>query len=345
MSKIIYSFKNDYSEGAHPNIIKALAETNLVQQNGYGEDDYCKCAKNLIVNQLNSKNSHVHFTSGGTQANLVVISAILRPHECVLSADNGHINVHETGAIEATGHKVYAIPCKDGKITANMVREAVNFHADEHMVKIKMVYISNATDMGAVFTKQELINLRRVCDELGLYLFMDGARLGSALSSSYSDLTLADLAKLTDVFYIGGTKNGALLGEAIVINNNQLQECFRYNLKQKGALLAKGRLLGIQFYELFKNNLFFDLAKHANKMATILSEELNKSGISFKTKPSCNILFAIVPNKLVKELLKKYDFYVIEKYNENRSVVRLVTSWATPETMVRQFVADLNKLL
>ncbi|QOR36781.1 aminotransferase class I/II-fold pyridoxal phosphate-dependent enzyme [Clostridium sp. 'deep sea'] len=345
MSKKLYSFKNDYSEGAHQNIIKALTETNLVQQHGYGEDDYCKSAKNLIAKHLENKNSQIHFTSGGTQANLVVISSILRPYEAVLSADNGHIYVHETGAIEATGHKVYAVDCKDGKITANMVRKAVNFHADEHMVKIKMVYISNATDMGAVFTKQELSDLRKVCDELGLYLFMDGARLGSALSSSYSDLTLADCAKLTDVFYIGGTKNGALLGEAIVINNQCLQEYFRYSLKQKGALLAKGRLLGLQFYELFKNNLFFDLAKHANKMATILSEELSECGITFKTKPSCNIIFAILPNSLVKELLKKYDFYVIEKHNEDSSVVRLVTSWATPESIVKQFIADLNKLL
>ena len=345
MNRKIYSFKNDYSEGAHQNIIKALVNTNMIQQAGYGYDEYCQQAKELIAKRLNNKNSEIHFTSGGTQANLVVISSILRPHEAVLSADNGHIFVHETGAIEATGHKVFPVACSDGKLTAKMVREAVDFHASEHMVKIKMVYIANATDMGAVFTKQELVNLRNVCDELGLYLFMDGARLGSAISSSYSDYDLADLARLTDVFYIGGTKNGALIGEAIVINNPNLQECFRYNLKQKGALLAKGRLSGIQFYELFKDNLFFDLAKHANTMATILSEQLSKSGILFKTRPSCNILFPIFPNDLIDKLLDKYDFYVIEKYDENSSIVRLVTSWATPKDIVTQFIDDLNKLL
>ena len=243
-----YSFKNDYSEGCHPSILEALMCTNSSQQNGYGLDDYCAEAEKLILKKANAPHSKVHFISGGTQANLLVISAILRPHESVVSATTGHIFTNEAGAIEATGHKVHGVETVDGKLTPEHVQSVIEVHQNKpHQLKQKLVYISNSTEIGTIYTKNELENLSKFCKENGLYLFMDGARLGQALTAESNDLTLEDVAKFTDVFYLGGTKNGALLGEAIVINNPILQEEFGFHIKQKGAMLAKGRLLGIQF--------------------------------------------------------------------------------------------------
>ncbi|HEY4540235.1 MAG TPA: aminotransferase class I/II-fold pyridoxal phosphate-dependent enzyme, partial [Faecalibacter sp.] len=238
-----YSFKNDYSEGAHPAILQRLMETNLQQTIGYGEDEFCDEARAWIKTYL-QKDSAIHFVSGGTQANLIVISSMLKPHESVIAVESGHIAVHETGAIEATGHKVNTVPTIDGKMTIDEIQNVLNLHTDEHMVKPKMVYISNSTEVGSVYTKAELTAIYDFCQANQLYLFVDGARLGSALTSSKSDLTLEDFANLTDVFYIGGTKNGALIGEAIIINTPQLNEDFRYHIKQKGGMLAKGRLIG-----------------------------------------------------------------------------------------------------
>ena len=256
----MYSFKNDYSEGAHPRIIEKLLKTNLEQTEGYGKDIYCIEAENLIKNKLNNKDVDVHFISGGTQTNLIAISAFLRPYEAAISTNTGHIQVNEAGSIEATGHKVISVNVKDGKLRKEDILYVLSKYTNEHVVKPKLVYISNSTEIGTIYTKSELEGLSQVCREHNLILFMDGARLGSALTCKQNDLTFEDISKLTDAFYIGGTKNGALLGEALVICNKDLQEDFRYNLKQKGAMLAKGRLLGIQFTELFKDDLYIEIA-------------------------------------------------------------------------------------
>lgn len=336
----IYSFKNDYSEGAHPTILQKLVETNLTQTVGYGEDEFCDEARELIKKQL-KKEAEIHFVSGGTQANLIVISSILKPYESVIAAETGHIAVHETGAIEATGHKINTIATSDGKISATQIEKVLKLHTDEHMVKPKMVYISNSTEVGSVYTKAELKSIYDFCQENNLILFVDGARLGSALTSSKCDLTLEDMANLCDVFYIGGTKNGALIGEAIVFNKLDLNENFRFHIKQKGGMLAKGRLIGIQFSELFRNDLFFEMGKHANKMAEKLAKNISNKGFEFLTEPSSNQIFPIFPNELIAKLQHHFEFFVWEKIDEEKSAIRLVTSWATPEEKVEYFIQSI----
>ena len=338
----MYSFKNDYSEGAHPAILSALAETNLEQDEGYGEDRYCQEAAALIKQRVGRSDSSIYFFSGGTQTNLTALSAFLRPHEAVIAAHSGHILVHETGAIEATGHKILSLPGVDGKINPALIQAALDFHTDEHMVKPRLVYISNPTEIGSIYSKAELEELSLFCKQHKLVLYIDGARLGSALASVANDLDLTDLGMLADAFYIGGTKNGALLGEALVIINPSLQEDFRFHMKQKGALLAKGRLLGLQFLALFKDNLYFDLARHANAMADRLREAIHNAGYGFLTQTATNQIFPILPNRLIDKLLEKYSFYVWEKIDPNHSAVRLVTSWATKEEAVAAFIEDLK---
>ncbi|NMA69163.1 MAG: low specificity L-threonine aldolase [Desulfitobacterium sp.] len=339
------SFNNDYSEGAHPRILEALCNTNLVQDNGYGEDQYCQQARELLQEKLGSKDVDIHFFTGGTQTNLVAISAFLRPHEAAIAAETGHIFVHETGAIEATGHKVLTVPTKDGKLTPSQIQEILDGHGDEHMVKPKLVYISNTTEVGTVYSKGELKELRGFCQENNLLLYMDGARLGSALVSEGMDLQFADLPKLFDAFYIGGTKNGALLGEALVICREDLKEDFRYHMKQKGALLAKGRVLGMQFLELFRDNLYLDLAAHANLMANKLREGCQELGVSFLVDSPSNQIFPILPNEVIQKLRAKYIFATWSKADEDRSAIRLVTSWATKEEAVYSFLEDLGNVL
>ena len=338
-----YSFKNDYSEGFHPAMIEALLATNLEQQQGYGEDIYCKKAKEAIKAKIGNKNVDIHFVSGGTQANTVVISSILKSFEGVISANSGHINVHETGAIEATGHKVILVSSDNGKIKPSDIIAEVNRAEDHHIVRPGMVYISNSTEAGTIYSKKELTELSVICKNNGLYLYLDGARLGSALCSEDNDLKLADLYILTDVFYIGGTKNGAIIGEAIVINNDSLKKDFNYHLKQRGALLSKGRLMGIQFLELFKENLYFELATHANNMAKKMADAIKEKGYSFLTEPQSNQLFPIFPNTLIAQLSEKYEFYIWEKVDNDKSIVRLVTSWATQEDKVDEFIGDICK--
>lgn len=339
----MYSFKNDYSEGAHPQILQALADTNLVQEEGYGEDRYSLNAAELIKQRI-GREVDIHFIPGGTQTNFTAISAFLRPHEAVISAGTGHICVHETGAVEATGHKIVTVKAEDGKVKASAVREALDFHTDEHMVRPKLVYISNSTEIGSIYTRLELEDLSRICRENNLYLYMDGARLGSALTSDENDLSLADIAGLVDAFYIGGTKNGALIGEALVICRDELKADFRFYMKQRGAMLAKGRLIGIQFLELFRDELFFDLAKSANRMAEILREGICTAGFGFLTHSPSNQLFPILPNQLIAELEKKYSFYVWSRVDADTAAIRLVTSWATPEEAVREFAQDISAL-
>ncbi|MDR3583893.1 MAG: aminotransferase class I/II-fold pyridoxal phosphate-dependent enzyme [Desulfosporosinus sp.] len=341
----MYSFKNDYSEGAHPRILNALLETNFEQVDGYGEDCYTQKAVELLKQKIGRNDLDIHLLSGGTQTNLTAISAFLRPHEAVISANTGHILVHETGSIEATGHKIISIEVGDGKLNKSHLKAALDSHTDEHMVKPKLVYISNPTEIGSIYYKDELEQLSRFCKENKLFLFMDGARLGSALCSEENNLELSDLATLVDAFYIGGTKNGALMGEALVICSESLKEDFRFHMKQKGALLAKGRLLGIQFLELFKDNLYFDMATHANLMAGLIRDEISKAGLRFLVHSPSNQIFPILPNRLIAELLKNYSFYVWSQVDADNSAVRLVTSWATKEEAVLAFIEDMKNAL
>lgn len=338
----MYSFKNDYSEGVHPNILEALSQSNMIQMEGYGEDKVSSEAKTLIKKELKDTSVDIHFFSGGTQTNLTAIGSFLRPHEAVISAETGHVLVHETGAIEATGHKVIGVNKKLGKLSAEDIEAVVTLHGDEHMVKPKLVYISNPTELGTVYSALELKSIREVCDQSGLILYLDGARMGSALMSSENDLTLESINRYCDAFYIGGTKNGALLGEVLVIKAENLKTDFRYLMKQRGALLAKGRLIGIQFKELFTDNLFYNLAKHANQMADLLREGIKGAGYEFDLETSTNQLFPIMPIQMIEVLEKKFSFYRWQSIDADRSVIRLVTSWATSEVAVREFIELLK---
>lgn len=337
------SFKNDYSEGAHPRILNALIDTNRVQAEGYGEDSYSHEAVALMKKAIGRQDIDIHLFSGGTQTNLTALSAFLRPHEAVISASTGHVLVHETGAIEATGHKIISMAVSDGKLSSELVRQALDSHTDEHMVKPRLVYISNPTEIGTIYSKSELAALSELCQAKDLFLYLDGARLGSALCAEGNDLTLSDLGALTDAFYIGGTKNGALLGEALVICRNELKTDFRFHIKQKGGLLAKGRLLGIQFRELFRDSLYFDLARHANTMAGMLTSAFTEAGYPFMTHSTSNQIFPILPVSLIEKLQEKYDFYVWACTDESHAAIRMVTSWATPEETVRAFIEDLKR--
>jgi len=342
----MYSFVNDYTEGCHPQILEKLLQTNLNQQEGYGDDDYSLQAKEFIKQKIKNPNADIHFVSGGTQANLIIISAFLRPHESVVCANTGHINTHEAGAIEATGHKINFINSNDGKVRVNDIQEIIDEHITvPHMVKPKMVYISNSTEVGTIYKKHELEILSAFCKDKGLFLFMDGARLGSALCASDNDLTLADISFLTDVFYIGGTKNGAIIGEAIVINNEKLKEDFGFHMKQRGALIAKGRLLGIQFLELFKDDLFFELATHANVMALKITNAIKEKGFSFLTESTSNQIFPILPNKAIYELSKNFKFFIWKKIDDENSAIRIVTSWITSENAVDKFINEILEII
>ena len=338
-------FNSDYTEGAHPRILERLIETNLEQTTGYGEDAYCEAAREAIRKVCDAPEADVHFLVGGTQANFTVISSALKPYQGVLCADTGHINVHETGAVEACGHKVLALPGKDGKITAEQIRNAHDLHwsdeSHEHIAQPKMVYISHPTELGTLYTKGELEEIGRVCRECGLYLFLDGARLGYGLMAPGTDVTIADIAKICDVFYIGGTKVGALFGEAVVIMNPQLKPDFRYCIKQKGGMLAKGRLLGIQFLELFRDGLYFEIAKHAIDMAMIIKEGLKEKGYSFFMDSVTNQQFIMIEDEKLEKIREKYGVTYQQRYDETHSVIRLCTSWATTEENVRSLLADL----
>ncbi|QJD95549.1 aminotransferase class I/II-fold pyridoxal phosphate-dependent enzyme [Mucilaginibacter robiniae] len=339
-----FSFKNDYSEGAHPAILNALVSSNLAQQSGYGDDEYTQEAVQLIKQRIENPEAGVFLVSGGTQANLIVIASILRPHESVIAATTGHINVHEAGAIEATGHRIEAVPTPDGKLRPEDIFGVLGKFEEVHMTRPRLVYISNATEIGTMYSRQELVDLSACCREHHLYLFMDGARLGSALCAETNDITFADLARYTDVFYIGGTKNGALLGEAIVINHRELQNDFQYHLKQRGALMAKGRLLGVQFAEMFRSDLFFEMARHANQAAAKLSAAIQQLGFPLLTVSYTNQIFPILPADVIEQLLQQFDFYRWQKIDAQQTAIRLVTSWATPDEAVDQFIEVLTKI-
>ena len=324
-------FTSDYTEGAHPRIIEKLAETNMEQTVGYGEDPYCEEAREAIKKVCEAPEADVHFLVGGTQTNFTVISSILRPFQGVLCADSGHINVHETGAVEATGHKVLALPSKEGKITGQQIKEYYDLHwsdeSREHIVQPKMVYISHPTEYGTLYTKQELADISSVCREYEIPLFLDGARLGYGLVAE-TDVTLKDIANYTDVFYIGGTKVGALCGEAVVFPKKAPKHFFTM-IKQQGALLAKGRLLGIQFDTLFTGNLYLEISKNAIETAAKLKAALKEKGYEFFINSPTNQIFVILENKKMEELGEKVKFSFWEKYDDSHTVVRFATSWAT----------------
>ena len=341
-------FNNDYNEVCHPAILKALSENAGVQMPGYGADEICAEAADLIRRKCDAPNAAVHFLVGGTQTNLTVIAASLRPHQGVIAAESGHINVHETGAIEATGHKVIILPSKDGKVDpklATKVIESQSLSMDaEHIVQPKLIYISNPTEYGTLYTLAELKKLYELCKAKGLYLFVDGARMGYGLAAEDNDITLADYAKYTDVFYIGGTKVGAMFGEAVVITNPAIAEDFRYLMKQKGGMLAKGWLLGLQFKTLFENDLYFEISAHADHMADRIRKALTDLGFEQYLPGTTNQVFVTLPDKLLCELGKEFTFATWEKADEKHTTVRFCTSWATKEEDVDALCERIRKI-
>ena len=341
-------FNNDYSESCHEAVLNYIATRSTEQNPGYGTDDYCARATELIKKKCGNDQLSVHFLTGGTQANLIMIAAALRPHHGIIAVDSAHIHVHETGAIEATGHKILAIHSEDGKIAAKAVENEVLLHRNnpdaEHVVKPKMVYISNPTEYGTLYSKSELQALCAVCRKYGLWLYLDGARLGYGLTAEENDLQFADLAELCDAFYIGGTKVGALFGEAMVICNPVLAEDFRYIVKQRGGMLAKGWLLGMQFCALFEDDLYFKISAHANKMADKIRTCITQLGYKLFLPGSTNQVFAVLPDPLLSKLSKKISYCYWNKYDEGCSVIRLCTSWATRESDVQALCEEIIRL-
>jgi threonine aldolase len=344
MKSVGFLFKNDYSEAAHPAVLEALCRDSQIQELGYGEDQPSARAAELILKACAIARGEVHFVAGGTLANLVVAAAVLKPYESIIAADSGHICTHEAGAIEATGHKVHYIPHHDGKITAQQVRSIVATHNDEHMVRPRLVYVSQSTELGTIYSRAELEALAAVCRECNLLLYIDGARLAAALVSEQNDVSLEQLANLADLFYIGGTKNGALFGEAIVLRDPPANLEFRRHLKQHGALLAKGRAVGAQFEALMENDLYLTLAQDAYAMASRLAVGIRRAGYHFAHEPVTNQVFPIFPQTAVAKLLTTFGFYTWEARDNDQVVIRLVTSWATPIEAVDAFVAEVEKL-
>lgn len=340
-------FNCDYSEGAHPKVLEKLVQTNLEQTAGYGEDPYCLKAATIIKEKCKREDVDVHFLVGGTQTNLTVISAALRPHQGVIAANTGHIYRHESGAIEATGHKVLALASIDGKLTANQIQVTCEEHYDddsyEHTVQPKLVYLSNPTELGTIYSKAELAEISETCKKNNLLLYMDGARLGYALCAEDNDLDLPTIAQLCDAFYIGGTKIGALFGEALVISNESLKKDFRYIIKQKGGMFAKGRLLGLQFIALFEDDLYFDMARHANKLAMLIKAAFIKNGYDFLVPSTTNQQFPILSNEVLEKLKENFVYSFEKKIDDKHSAVRFCTSWATDLNDVQKLIAEIEK--
>lgn len=332
------SFENDYLEGAHEKVLARLLETNMIQESGYGSDEFSKQAKLKIKEVIQCPEASIRFLVGGTQTNQIVINSMLNKYEGVIAADTGHISVHEAGAIEFSGHKVLTLPSKEGKIDAVDVDKYINtFYSDanyEHMVFPGMVYISYPTEYGTLYSKEELENISKVCEKHHIPLYIDGARLGYGLVSEKSEVTIADIARICDVFYIGGTKIGALCGEAIIFTKNNEPKHFTTLIKQQGALLAKGRLIGIQFLELFSNNLYFEISKHAVDMALKLKEGLKEKGYHLYLDSPTNQQFFIMNNEKIAELQKKVKFACWEQLDQEHQIVRFATSWATKKESI-----------
>ena len=341
-------FHNDYAEGCHQKVLEALTRTNYEQTPGYGEDHYCRAAADRIRRLCGREDLAVHFLVGGTQANLTVIAAALRPHQAALGPEGAHINVHETGAVEATGHKVLSVPSDDGKITAAQVRQVVDTHrasgSFEHEAQPKLVYISNPTEYGTLYSLSELEDLSAVCREMGLYLFLDGARLGYGLVAKGYDVTMADIARLCDVFYIGGTKVGALFGEAVVIANPAINEDFRYLIKQRGGMLAKGRLLGVQFGALMEDDLYFTISRHAVEQADKIRGALDSIGASYLIPGITNQIFPILSDCFLEELGKEFVFTEMGRVDDGHRAIRFCTSWASTDENVDALCAAIRRI-
>ena len=338
----------DYAEGAHPRVLRRLTETNFEQTAGYGEDDFCETARAQIRALCGGGEAlAVHFLVGGTQVNTTVIAAALRPHQGVIAASTGHINVHETGAIEATGHKVLPIPSDDGKLTAAGIAQLWQAHWDdathEHMVQPAMVYLSQPTENGTLYSLEELDAIWQICQAKGLLLYLDGARLGYGLTSEACDMTLPDLALRCDAFTIGGTKQGLLFGEALVIRNPALNRDFRYLIKQHGGLLAKGRLLGVQFSAILEEELYFTLARQAGEFAMTIRRAFEAKGCPMLYDSYTNQQYPILPDKLLRELEKDFAFAFWSKPDKTHTAVRVCTSWATTKTAVERLLQRLEQ--
>ena len=338
------SFESDYNQGAHPEILRRLCETNFETTSGYGADKFCDTAKEKIKAACECQNAEVHFLTGGTQTNAIVIDSLIRPYDGVIAAETGHIATHEAGAIEYTGHKVLSIPQHNGKISPDELREYLHsFSIDEnrsHMVQPGIVYISHPTEYGTLYTKAELTEISEICSSYSIPLYMDGARLGYGLASLDADLTLPDIARLCDAFYIGGTKVGALFGEAIVFTKNAPKN-FMTITKQHGALLAKGRLLGIQFDTLFTDGLYFEISKNAIEKSELMKEIFKEKGYSFYMETSTNQQFILLENSQMEALKEKVAFSFWERTDESHSVVRFATSWATTDEDIENLKAVL----
>lgn len=339
-------FNNDYNHGAHPAILEALMQTNEESYGGYGKDVWCERAEAEIKKYLDCPQAAVHFLVGGTQANFTVIAAALRPFQSVISADSGHIHVHETGAVEHCGHKIEALPANDGKITAEQIAAQTELYeasgVQEHITQPKLVYLSYTTEYGTLYSKAELEAIHAVCQKHQLYLFIDGARLGYGLGSCQSDVTLQDLTRVADAFYIGGTKCGALFGEAVVIKNREINENFRSYMKQNGAMLAKGWLLGLQFYTLFKDGLYFEITKKADEYAMQIKKAFAQKGIPAYIESFTNQQFVILDNMQMEYLAEKYVFEYEAKIDETHSCVRFCTSWSTKAEEVEALLEDIK---
>ena len=341
------SFRSDYSQGAHPAVMEALMATNFEHTDGYGIDRHCAAAADIIKKLVGRDDVSVHMITGGTPCNVTVIAAALRPYETVIAARSGHCYFHETGAVEATGHRVTTVPPVDGKVTPEGVDFAMTEYQDEHTPKPGMLYLSMPSEIGTVYTKAELEALRRKCDEYGLYLYLDGARLGAALTAAGCDVTLPDLAALTDAFYIGGTKNGALFGEALVIANPAVDDHFRWMIKRQCAMLAKGRLIGVQFEALLSGDdpLYFRIARRENETADVIRRGLANLGVAFDGTSPTNQVFPILPAKVVKELKRDFFFYEWAGEKDGMIPIRLVTGWGTTEDEAIAFVLRVKELL
>lgn len=330
--------KNDYSLGAHPRVLQALTDTNMTLTDGYGIDPFCEGAADMIREMIDCPGAYVQFLTAGTQTNQTALAAFLRPHHSVISPSTGHVCVHETGAIEATGHKINHVPTTDGKLRPEDIDAVMAEHEDEHYVKPAIIYISNSTETGLIYTKAELIALREKCLEYGLLTYIDGARLAMAMTAPENDLKLEDLPKLCDAFYIGGTKCGAMFGEALVIVKKELQEDIRWLVKQRGGMIAKGRLLGVQFQALLKDGFYFELGAHANRLAKKLADGIAAKGYEFAIPPQTNMLFPLFTKEKVKELSEKVMFEGWQYPSETHAAIRLVTSWGTTEEEIEKFL-------
>ncbi|MBQ7715572.1 MAG: aminotransferase class V-fold PLP-dependent enzyme [Clostridia bacterium] len=340
-------FRSDYSQGAHPDVLMALSDTNSEHTDGYGIDRHCDSAAAIVRKLIKRDDAHVHFMIGGTNCNVTMIASSLKPYETVIAARSGHAYFHETGAVEATGHRVTTAEACDGKLTPEGIEFAMSEFQDEHTPKPAMVYISQPTEIGTVYSKAELTAIRDKCKKYGLIFYIDGARLGAALTCSVNDTTIEEIANLCDAFYIGGTKCGALFGEALVILNDSLNDHFRWMIKRQCGMLAKGRLIGVQFEALLGGDdpLYFKIAKSENETASLLRDGLAGLGVEFLGSSPTNQIFPILPDRVIKELENDFFFYVWGKAGEDASAIRLVTGWGTTEQDVDTFLNRVKELI